>query len=566
MTRDATALGEGTRMSKAVIMAVDDEPEVLSAVERDLRSHFRAEYRVMKASSGAKALEAAAALREREAAVALFLVDERMPSMTGTEFLREARQIFPDARKVLLTAYADTRAAIVGINDVGLDYYLMKPWDPPEELLYPVLDDLLTEWAAAYRPPFRGIRVVGTSWSPESYSVKDFLSRRQIPYQWIDLEADPELVAKVARLSPDLRKLPVVFFPDGPELVGPTPQQLGERIGLHTKAERPFYDVVVAGAGPSGLAAAVYGASEGLRTVIVEREAPGGQAGTSSLIENYLGFPSGIGGADLARRATVQAERFGAELVSPQEVASVRVEDPYRIVTLTDGGEISCYALLAATGVSVRRLEVPGVERLTGAGVFYGAAQTEAAGCRGKDIFVVGGANSAGQAAMLLSRFAASVTMIVRGPSLSLSMSKYLVDRIEAADNISVLTRSQVTAVMGERRLERVEITTEGNEGPAAFATDHLFLFIGAAPRSEFLAGVVERDGRGFVLTGPDLKVEGRQPAGWKLDRDPFLLETSVPGIFAVGDLRRGSTKRVASAVGEGSSAIGMIHKYLESV
>jgi thioredoxin reductase (NADPH) len=552
--------------SKAVIMTVDDEPEVLSAVERDLRRHFRSDYRVMKAASGQQALEAAQVLKEREAPVALFLVDERMPRMSGTEFLREARSLFPDARKVLLTAYADTRAAIVGINDVGLDYYLMKPWDPPEEHLYPVLDELLSEWSATYRPPFRGIRVMGTSWSPESHAVRDFLSRHQTPYQWVDLELEAELAEHVQALSPDLRTLPVVVFPDGSPLVGPTVQQLGERIGLRVRATRPHYDVAIAGGGPSGLAAAVYGASEGLRTVLLERDAPGGQAGSSAKIENYLGFPSGIAGGDLARRARLQAERFGAELVSPQDVAGVRVEGPSKIVVLADGTELSCRALLVATGMKVRRLEVPSVDAFTGAGVFYGAAVSEAASCEGQDVVVVGGANSAGQAVMLLSQYARSVRMVVRGDSLAATMSRYLIDRIEAADTIEVLTNARVTAATGDRQLESLTVTDDRTGEELEIATRHLFIFIGSMPYSEFLSGVVELNGRGFVLTGPDLRVGGQLPANWPPKRDPFLLEASVPGIFAVGDVRHGSTKRVASAVGEGSAAIGMIHKYLETV
>ncbi len=550
-------------MSKAVIMTVDDEPEVLGAVERDLRRHFRSEYRVMKAVSGAQALDATRALKERDAPLALFLVDERMPRMSGTEFLREARELFPDARKVLLTAYADTRAAIMGINEVGLDYYLMKPWDPPEENLYPVLEELLADWTASYRPAFRGIRVVGTSWSPESHAVRDFLSRHQMPYQWVDLEAESELEEQVAQLTKELRELPVVLFPDGPPLVGPTTQELGGRIGLQVHASRPFYDLVIAGGGPSGLA---YGASEGLRTVLIELDAPGGQAGTSSMIENYLGFPAGIGGADLARRAATQAQRFGAELVTPQGVRSVRIEDPYRIVTLSDGTEISSYALLVATGMTVKRLEVPGLDEFTGAGVYYGAAPSEAPSCGGEEVVVVGGANSAGQAAMLLARHATKVLMVVRGPTLSSTMSQYLVDRIEASDSIEVATHSQVTSAAGSRRLETVTITDGRSGQERQVQTSHMFIFIGSVPRSDFLDGIVELDEWGFILTGPDLIADGARPAGWKPARDPFLLEASVSGVFAVGDVRRGSTKRVASAVGEGASAIGMVHKYLESV
>jgi thioredoxin reductase (NADPH) len=553
-------------MSKAVIMTVDDEPEVLGAIERDLRNRFRSDYRIMKARSGAQALEAARALKERESPVALFLADERMPQMSGTEFLREAKEFYPDARKVLLTAYADTRAAITGINDVGLDYYLMKPWDPPEEHLYPVLDELLSDWSASYRAPFRGIRVLGTPWSPESHMVKDFLSRNQTPYQWVDLEIETELAEKVAELSREMRKLPVVLFPEGDALVAPTTRELGERIGLQVQAQRPFYDLIIVGGGPSGLAAAVYGSSEGLRTILIEDDVPGGQAGTSSSIENYLGFPSGIAGADLARRATTQAQRFGAELVTPQTVESVRFEEPYRIVTLNDGTEISCYALLIATGMSVRRLEVEGIDKFTGVGVFYGAVLSEAASCSGGDVVVVGGANSAGQAALLLSRYARTVRMLVRGPSLAASMSRYLIDRIEAQENLEVLTHSQIVSASGDRRLQSITIQNSLDGQTQELSTSHVVIFIGSRPRSEMLAELVEMDDKGFILTGPDLLTDGRRPPGWPLARDPFLLEASVPGVFAAGDVRSGSMKRVASAVGEGSSVVGMIHKYLESV
>ncbi|MGW8265975.1 MAG: FAD-dependent oxidoreductase, partial [Longimicrobiales bacterium] len=477
---------------KAVIMTVDDEPQVLNAVERDLRSHFRSEYRIVKAGSGTMALEAARKLKERGTPVALFLVDERMPLMSGTEFLNEARSIHPSARKVLLTAYADTSAAIAGINAVGLDYYLMKPWDPPEERLFPVLDDLLQDWAASFRPEFRGIRVVGTMWSPASHDVKDFLSRNQIPYQWMDLENDPAALEAMESMAEDGGRIPVVLFPDGTRLVEPTAQELAERVGFQTKASRPFYDLIVVGGGPAGLAAAVYGASEGLKTVLVESDVTGGQAGTSSQIENYLGFPSGVSGADLARRATTQAKRFGAEIVLPHDVTGVRVEGPYRIVTLADGSELSCHALVLATGMAVRRLAVPGIDDLTGAGVYYGAALSEAASCKGQEICIVGGANSAGQAAMLFSRYASKVSMIVRGPSIAASMSQYLVDRIEAAENIEVITGAQVREVSGSPRLESIRIAR--GEAEEVVPTSYLFIFIGTAPRSDVVKGMVEMD------------------------------------------------------------------------
>lgn len=553
-------------MTKPVIMTVDDDADVLSAVERDLRRHFRGDYRIMKAESGASALETAQALSKRNDQVALFLVDERMPQMSGTEFLSEARKLFPDARKVLLTAYADTEAAIAGINAVGLDYYLMKPWDPPEEHLYPVLDDLLATWLADYRPPFAGVRVAGSRWSPASHAVKDFLSRMQTPYEWIDVDANGTNRELVESVSPGLRRLPVVFFPDGTTLVEPTSRELAEKIGLQTAATKPFYDLIVVGGGPSGLAAAVYGASEGLRTILVEADAPGGQAATSSKIENYLGFPSGLSGSDLARRATAQARRFGAEVVSPREVSQIRAEHPYRIVTLDDGTELRCYAVLLATGMEVRRLEVPGIDDLTGAGVYYGAAVAEAAGCRDQDVFIVGGANSAGQSVMLFSRYAKKVTMVVRASSLKQSMSQYLIDRIEAADNVEVLTRTVVAGVHGSGHLEAIVLTDPDSSETRTVPAQAMFIFIGSTPRSHMVADLVDRDEQGFIVTGPDLLHNGKRPKGWTESRDPFLLETSVPGVFATGDVRHGSTKRVASAVGEGSAAVGMVHWYLETV
>jgi len=553
-------------MIKPVIMTVDDEPEVLNAVERDLRKRFAADYRIVKAGSGAQALEAVRQLKQRNAALALFLVDARMPQMSGTEFLVEARKIFPDARKVLLTAYADTDVAIAGINQVQLDHYLMKPWDPPAERLYPVLDDLLGDWSASFRPPFEGIRVAGSPWSPKSHDVKDFLSRNLTPYQWVDVEQDAAVRAEAEAASPGLTRLPVVFFPDGTTLLEPSGRALAEKLGLQTTATKPFYDLVIVGGGPTGLAAAVYAGSEGLRTVIVERETTGGQAGTSAAIENYLGFPSGVSGADLARRATAQAKRFGAEVLTAREVAKVRVEAPYRMATLDDGTELACYALLLSCGMQVRRLEVPGIETLTGAGVFYGAALTEAAACRGKDVLIVGGANSAGQATLSFARYAHKVTMLVRGAALAESMSSYLVDRIKDTPNIEVLTGAEVVAAHGSGHLEAADVASGEARDIRRIEAAAMFIFIGATPRSEVAAGLVERDPGGFILTGPDLRTGGKLPRSWQLERDPFLLETSVPGIFAAGDVRHGSSKRVASAVGEGSSAVGMVHKYLETV
>ncbi|HEX7080809.1 MAG TPA: FAD-dependent oxidoreductase [Gammaproteobacteria bacterium] len=558
-------------MARPVILTVDDDSEVLAAIDRDLRRHYQNEYRILKARSGSEALEAVHKLKERGDSVALFLVDERMPVMSGTQFLREARKLFPDSRKVLLTAYADTEAAIRGINEVALDHYLMKPWDPPEQLLYPVLDDLLADWTAGFLPTFDGIRVAGTRWSPQSYVLKDFLSRMQTPYEWIDIDVDASTRELVEKHTPGLKELPVVFFPDGKVLLAPTTHDLAVHLGLQTEASRSFYDLIVVGAGPSGLAAAVYGASEGLRTILLEDDVSGGQAGTSSRIENYLGFPNGIAGADLARRATTQARRFGAEVVMPRCVKEIRVDNPYRIVVLEDGVELRSYAVLLSSGMRVRKLNVPGEERLAGAGVYYGAGLSEAASCRGSDVAVVGGANSAGQAALLFARYARKVTMLVRSSSISSSMSSYLADRIEVAENIEVMTRTTVASVQGDTRLESVEAITHGGADrdgaeQKTMRFDAMFVFIGFEPRSEMVAGLVERDELGFVLTGPDLPRNGSRPKGWVLSREPLLLETSVAGIFASGDVRFGSMKRVASAVGEGSAAVAMIHKYLETV
>jgi thioredoxin reductase (NADPH) len=553
-------------LAKPVVFAVDDDREVLRAVERDLRRRYAREYRVLSADSGGAALDALDRLKLRGDAVALFLVDQRMPRMTGVEFLEEALGAYPEAKRVLLTAYADTEAAIRAINDVGLDYYLLKPWDPPEENLYPVLDDLLGDWQADYRPPFEGLRVVGNRWSDRSHAVKDFLARNRVPYRWLDVEDSEEAKGLVSRVDHGEPKLPLVIFEDGTYLEAPENVEVAERIGLRTRAERPFYDLVIVGAGPAGLAAAVYGASEGLKTVLIEKEAPGGQAGTSSRIENYLGFPNGLSGGDLSRRAVDQARRFRVEILTPQEVSGVRVEDPYRIVTLQDGSELSCHALLITVGVSYRMLDVPGAEGLTGRGIYYGAAMTEALSCEGEQVYVVGGANSAGQAAVHFSRHAEKVHILCRSGDLGKGMSRYLVDQIEETPNIEVHLNTTVTAVGGEDQLEEITLTDSTTGESETVPTNYMFVFIGAEPKTEWLDGVVERDERGFILAGPDLANGGARPKGWKLDRDPYLLETSVPGIFVAGDVRHGSVKRVASGVGEGSIAVQFIHRYLASV
>ena len=550
-------------MAKPAILAVDDDREVLNAIERDLRRHYADRYRVLSATSGAEALDTVRQLRQRSGVVALYLVDQRMPQVTGIQFLCEARKLDPDAMRVLLTAYADTGAAIAAINDVGLHHYLMKPWDPPEQRLYPVLDDLLAEWSGRARLPFEGIRVVGSRWSPQSYAAREFLALNQVPYRWIDIEEDAptrELVRSLAGESP---RLPVILFPDGTSLIAPDYAALAERVGMPTRATRPFYDVVIIGGGPAGLANAVYAASEGLHALLIEQHAPGGQAGSSSMIENYLGFPGGVTGADLAQRAVAQARRFGAEMLVGIPVSGLRREDPYRIVTLADGREVSCHALVLATGMAVRELEVPGVQALLGAGVYYGAASSEAALYRGQDVAIVGGANSAGQGALFFSRYARNVHLLVRAAGLSPRMSRYLVDRIDATENIHVLPGTELTEACGNGRLREIGLRDATTGASRALEVAALFVFIGVAPRTAQFATFVALDEKGFILTGPDVL---RQKAAWSLERDPFMFETSVPGVFAAGDVRSGANRRIASAVGEGSAAIHSVHRYLQTV
>lgn len=552
-------------MDHPVIVAVDDDRQVLRAIERDLRGHYADGYRVVTAGGGASALDAVRRLRLREAAVALFLVDQRMPEMTGIEFLEQAREIYPDAKRVLLTAYADTEVAIKAINTVDLDHYLLKPWDPPEEKLYPVIDDLLDDWHADFLPTFEGVRLVGERWSGRAHEIKDYLARNQIPYRWLD--ADDEASAQlIASAGVERDGAPLLFFPDGTHLVGPTNREIAEKVGLRTRATLPFYDLVIVGGGPTGLAAAVYGASEGLKTLLIEREAPGGQAGTTSRIENYLGFPVGLSGADLARRALAQASRLGAEILSPQDAVGVRVEDPYKFVQLGDGSEVSCQALLVATGVEYRKLALDGIEAITGAGVFYGAAITEAAFYRGSNVAVVGGGNSAGQAAVYLSHFASDVTLVVRGGSLESGMSQYLVDQIHATPNIAVRLKAQIGAVTGTRSLEGIRVDDSDAGTAESLPVEAMFVFIGQQPRTEWLGDLVQRDAQGFILSGPRLVLAGDRPAGWTMKRDPLFLETSVPGIFVAGDVRSTSIKRIASAVGEGSMAVAFVHQHLASL
>lgn len=552
-------------MAKPIILTVDDEDQVRNAVERDLARYYRKDYRILKARSGAEALATIRQLKQRNDVVALFLVDQRMPEMSGTEFLAEAQREYPEARTVLLTAYADTEAAIAAINTVGLDYYLMKPWTPAEENLYPILDDLISDWQAIATIPYDGIRVAGALWSASSHVVKDFLARCQIPYRYLDIERDTDARTLVEQAGGGTLELPVVFFPDGTTLTAPSIAEVAAKAGLHTEASKPFYDLIVIGAGPAGLAAAVYGASEGVHTLLIDKETPGGQAGTSSRIENYLGFPKGLSGTDLARRATAQATRLGAEILSAQEVVSIEIQEPYRIVRLANGTELACHAIVLATGVSIRELEVPGIEAVTGAGVYYGAALTEAANYRGQHVYVVGGANSAGQGALFLSLYAEQVTMLVRS-SLAKSMSRYLIEQIEQKDNIDVQLGTEIVEVHGANQLEAISIRDRESGEIRQESTPAIFVFIGAKPHTEMLKERVALSPAGFVLTGPDLAANGFRPAGWKLERDPYLMETNVPGIFAAGDVRHGVIRRVASAVGQGSTAISFVHEYLKTV
>lgn len=547
-------------MAKPVILAVDDDISVLEAVIQDLRRQYGTNYRILRAGSGQAALDTCSQLQQRGDAVALFLSDQRMPGMSGVEFLEKAQTIYPDAKRALLTAYADTEAAIKAINTAKINYYLTKPWDPPEEKLYPVLDDLLENWKEGYKPPFEGLRVVGPRWSARDHEVRGFLSRNQVPYVWLDPERSDEAVQLLERYKLDDQRLPAVLFPDGSALTQPNLIDLAARIGLRIQAEKEFYDVAIIGAGPAGLAAAVYAASEGLKPIVIEPDAPGGQAGSSSRIENYLGFPSGLSGADLARRAYAQASRFGTEFLT-QRATGLRTEAPYHFVQLADGREISCHIVLIATGVDYRKLSIPGMDQFTGAGVYYGAALTEALSCRDEDVYIVGGANSAGQAAVHFARYARKVTMLVRGDSLEKSMSKYLINQIAGTSNIEVQTGAEVQEVAGNGRLECLKV--KNKQGETVCQASALFIFIGAEPKTEWLPENVMRDPHGFVLSGPDLLIEGRVPKVWKESRQPFLLETSTPGVFVAGDVRHGSVKRVASAVGEGSISVQFMHQYL---
>jgi thioredoxin reductase (NADPH) len=548
-------------MPKPILLAIDDDTSVLEAVVQDLRRHYGQDYRIVRAASGNAALDICRQLLDRKEIVALFLSDQRMPGMTGVEFLQNVIPLYPDAKRVLLTAYADTEAAIRAINAAKIHYYLNKPWDPPEEKLYPVLDDLLEAWKQGYKAPYEGIRVIGLRWSPTDHAVRDFLSRNRIEYKWLDPEQTPDAAALLQEKGLDHAKLPVVLFGDGTAVVQPSTLELARRVGLRTEAREEFYDVIVVGAGPAGLAAGVYGASEGLKTLIVEPEAVGGQAGSSSRIENYLGFPQGLSGDELAKRAYLQANRLGAEFLT-QRVTSIRSENGYHLCRMQDGRELSSHVVLIATGVAYCKLDVPGAERFSGAGVYYGAAKNEAMSCADEEVYLVGGANSAGQAAMHFSRYASKVHMLVRGDTLTRSMSRYLIDQIEATPNVVVETCTQVVSLSGDAHLDCLTLSTP--RGEELRQANSMFIFIGAAPKTDWLPPDVAADPKGFILAGPDLKTKA--PGAWKLDREPYLLETSVPGIFVAGDVRYNSVKRCASAVGEGSIAVQFMHQYLATL
>ena len=556
-------MAQAADTARTVIMTVDDDPGVSRAVARDLRRRYGASYRIVRAESGVSALDALRELKLRGDLVAVILADYRMPQMNGIEFLEQALDVYPGARRVLLTAYADTNAAIDAINVVDLDHYLLKPWDPPEEKLYPVLDDLLQAWRTSDFRPVPSTKVVGHRWSSRSSDVREFLARNQVPYRWYSSD-EPEGRRLLAAAGEDGMRLPVVITPDGTPLVEPEAVDLAARVGLATTPTADFYDLVVIGGGPAGLGAAVYGASEGLRTVLVERSATGGPAGQSSRIENYLGFPDGVSGAQLTDRARRQASKFGAEILTAREVTALEVNGAARIVRFSDGSAVAAHSVILATGVSYRQLAAPGCEDLTGCGLYYGSALTEAPSCQDQDVYIVGGANSAGQAAMYLSRGAKSVTLLVRGESLSASMSHYLIQQIEESPNIQVRSRTVVEAAHGDGRLERLTLRDVESGQTEQVDAQWVFVFIGAAPLTDWLDGTVLRDERGFILAGPDLSADGRPPEGWELDRPPYHLETNVPGVFVAGDARSESAKRVASAVGEGAMAVMLVHRYLE--
>ena len=550
-------------MSRTTIVAVDDDRAVLASVERDLRQKYGRDYRIVKAESGAAALELVNELKRRNEAIALFVVDQRMPRMTGVEFLEQANGIFPDARKVLLTAYADTDAAISAINDIDLDFYLMKPWDPPDEHLYPVLGGLLDDWRTNVKLPFEGIRVVGAMWSSASHEIKDFLARSSLPYLWLDVERDEEAQRLMATLAGDALKIPLLQFPDGEVLIQPTTLEVAEKAGLRTKAENPFYDVVIVGSGPAGLSAAVYASADGLNVLLLERHAPGGQAGNSPKIENFLGFPSGISGSDLTRRAVAQAKRFGTEVLTAQSVEGLRVEGSTKVVSLSDESEISAKMVLIATGAWFRLLDLPDIDRWNGAGVYYGAAHTEAANYKDEDVVVVGAANSAAQGMLFLSKYVRNVKVLIRGSEPT--WSKYLDVAIRANEKIDLMFHTELSEISGDQQVEAVRVTNNQGGDVTSLPARAVFVFIGQKPQSDFLGDLVMRTDSGHILTGLDLVTSGKRPPGWTLDRDPLLLETSVPGIFAAGDVRNGTKHGVAAATGDGNAAVSNFWQYLST-
>ena len=550
-------------MNEPIIFCIDDDPQVLRAIARDLKAQYKNNYRVLSTSSVREALDGLLELKNKGERVALFVADQRMPEMDGVSFLVKALEFFPDAKRALLTAYSDTDAAIKAINEVKLDYYLMKPWDPPEDRLYPVIDDLLDEWQNAYRPGFQGIKVVGYQFSPKSHNLKEYLAGNLVPYQWMDVEKSKEAQRLLEINSIQLKDLPAVFLEDGSVVQSPTIQELASKIGLNPGLKNEIYDVVIIGAGPAGLAASVYGASEGLKTLLIERHSPGGQAGTSSRIENYLGFPSGLSGSELTRRALTQSTRFGAEFLSPQDVRAIHEKDGYKKLILDGGTEINTRAVVITTGVDYRKLETKGIEDFTGAGVYYGAAMTEAASCKDKEVYVVGGGNSAGQAAMYLSKFARNVYIVIRKEDLSSSMSAYLIDQITGTHNIHILAKTEIKEAMGKDRVEQLCIGRIDQAGGEIKQADAVYIFIGSRPYTDWIGAEIIRNDKGFIETGRDAKSYDGFNKIWKLDRDPYLLETSAHGIFAAGDVRANAMNRVASAVGEGSMAISFVHKYL---
>jgi len=550
-------------VSRTTILAVDDDRAVLASVERDLRQKYGRDYRIVKAESGAAALELVNELKRRNEAIALFVVDQRMPRMTGVEFLEQANGIYPDARKVLLTAYADTDAAISAINDIDLDFYLMKPWDPPDEHLYPVLDGLLDDWRTNVKLPFEGIRVVGAMWSSASHEIKDFLARSSLPYLCLDVERDEEAQRLMATLGGDALKIPLLQFPDGEVLIQPTTLQVAEKAGLRTKAENPFYDVVIVGSGPAGLSAAVYASADGLNVLLLERHAPGGQAGNSPKIENFLGFPSGISGNDLTRRAVTQAKRFGTEVLTAQSVEDLRIEGSTKVVSLSDKSEVSAKMVLIATGAWFRLLDLPNIDRWNGAGVYYGAAHTEAANYKDEDVVVVGAANSAAQGMLFLSKYVRNVKVLIRGSEPT--WSKYLDVAIRANDKIDLMFNTELSEISGDQQVEAVKVTNNQSGDVTSLPARAVFVFIGQKPQSDFLGDLVVRTDSGHILTGLDIVTSGKRPPGWTLDRDPLLLETSVPGIFAAGDVRNGTKHGVAAATGDGNAAVSNFWQYLST-